>query len=305
MSIRLSYCSFLIMLINLILFCLINSTFCLVCIYSKTKSFDLNSFNEVDFMNTLESFGNRSTIKKKCHVSLFINYTKNSFSVEFPRNSPTIGGVTEIQTTFSHIDRPLKDQNVIMSVGYTCIDNDECNRHYVFKHFSAMIEMNYNETQQSLFDLLSIKLNETFLCYRNPPVVSKCPEGICIAIEKGQGKLEGRCGSQGNKITKVNIIVRIKDDQQQKLINYACNFPQCNNEDRFGKVKNTVESYHQKLSELLEPLKFTTHSITRNRYTLTTIREAVINNDTFKLNISLIFVMFTLLILVEFIFNIQ
>ncbi len=163
------------MLVSFIFFCLINSIDCLTCIQSTKKFFVLNLFNEVEFKNTINNFNNQPAIKKKCHVQLTIDYTNNRFNVEFRKESPTGDNIIKIETTFLSVDQPLIDQNVTMIIIYICSEIDDCNRQYVFKHFSSMIPMNYNETQEKLFQLLSVEQKGKFSCHFNLKPNATCP----------------------------------------------------------------------------------------------------------------------------------
>jgi hypothetical protein len=237
------------MLVSYILFCLINSIYCLNCTVSKKQSFVLNTFNNLEFEKTINNLNDQPAKKKKCYVKLIIAYTNNRFDLEFPEKSPNDDNTIQIEMTFLPIHRPLINQSATLNIIYSCSSRNDCNRYYVFGHISSMIAMNYSEIQGKLFQLFSVKQKGEFSCYLTTRRNYTCQKTLCVAIEKDDEQLDARCPSQIIKTTAVNIIVLVKNNIKQEMIKYVCNFDGCNNESTFKNVKNTVESYQNLLSK--------------------------------------------------------
>jgi len=237
-------------IVSYILFCLINSIDCRTCIQSKlTESFNLNSFNESQFKNTIDNMTSKDNVHGgKCYAAIDIDYTNHRLNIQFPRRSDQIN---EITMRFLSVPQLLTNQTVLLSILYTCLDVDYCNRDYILKQIPYMIVIDYDEIQKKLFQLLTKVQNGKLSCYFNAGSHSQgyCKSKLCVAEERSNGKLEGSCGSEKSSLIEVNLLSRKKQYNIDELVKYICDFDYCNDNEIFTKIKNTVRKFQQYLSK--------------------------------------------------------
>ena len=182
-------------------------------------------------------------------MELTIDYTAHRLNIQFPLTIRTGATYNEIKMMFLSIDRPFIGQSILLNIMYTCTLEDDCSRIYVFRHIVSIIAMNYSEIHENLSGMLAKKQNKMF-CYDTTRPKEECPGKLCVAEEKENGRLNAACGSDKSDTTEVNMTVYMQKDRSiQERIKYTCKFDQCNGEDMFKTVKDTVRLYHQGLSK--------------------------------------------------------
>ncbi|CAF1401069.1 unnamed protein product [Adineta ricciae] len=282
-----------------IFFLLVSISYGLICISHeksyiiKTANLNLERLqNELNNLTTSQVTGDAL-----CSVEFFMSPGSPVLAIQFnmqSNNNKLSDREIQFETLIEATER--WETELTNTLTYTCSFPNECNKQFVFDHFSWFLEQSYLQLHKSVDSLVlntarqpgnSIcehpylhifsYLYHTGRCFNGTNIATVCPSKICVAVYSTDDDVfRAMCAIKSSRksdfviTTRINTLTRI---EKQSVI-FRCNYDSCNSEEYLLQLKIGIKLYYD-LSALRKVVHYSNELVSSQKLSITTSSEAI------------------------------
>ncbi|CAF1487061.1 unnamed protein product [Adineta ricciae] len=263
-----------------IFFLLVSISYGLICISHeksyiiKTANLNLERLqNELNNLTTSQVTGDAL-----CSVEFFMSPGSPVLAIQFnmqSNNNKLSDREIQFETLIEATER--WETELTNTLTYTCSFPNECNKQFVFDHFSWFLEQSYLQLHKSVDSLVLNTARQPGRCFNGTNIATVCPSKICVAVYSTDDDVfRAMCAIKSSRksdfviTTRINTLTRI---EKQSVI-FRCNYDSCNSEEYLLQLKIGIKLYYD-LSALRKVVHYSNELVSSQKLSITTSSEAI------------------------------